>query len=500
MARTLSKKPRTDLSRLRRFAQNHLGVKMTDEMDGVKEFRSEFLDLLDSYYDNEQYDDLQDWEDALKSDLYVPVRDRKPRIIYNVAKVLVDKVAAKLVGESTFPKFIIDDNDDDNEFFRTVMKAVKFRARLMDPVRNTLKHGACFVRYYVVEGNVQIEYAKSKYCWPEFDAAGELEQIEIKYVFYDQNDRDRNGTPKKKWYRLILTKTADILFDTPEYKPGVRPTFTEAARADHGLGWVQGVWMQTHNDKFDYDGYSLYGDILGFIDDMNYSLSQTSQAVQYNQDPQLAINGMDEEEVAVLIRSSQKAWNLGKEGEAKYVETAMEGVKEAGEQREKFRNLMLDVVRVVLHDPEKMKGDAQSGEALKQLYAPLLELVDELRTSLEPAMTTLLIKISMTLLHFNAMGEETIIEVPDGYLPSSLEFTVQWPNIFPPTLADIQTMATAANLLQQAGVVSRESLTRWFAAQTNIIDNADEELKRIETQEPLPSPFGSFDEGGGGGM
>lgn len=497
MARTLSKKPKSDLSRLRRFAQNHLGVIMTDDMNQNKEVRSDHLELLDAYYESEQYDDLQDWEEALKSEEYVPVRDRKPRVIYNVAKVLVDKVAAKLCGESVFPKFAIEDDDDDTAFFRTVIKGVKFRSRLMDPIRNTLKSGACFVRYYLVEGNVRIEYAQSKYCYPIFDALGELESIDIKYVYEDQNDRDSKNGPKKKWYRLQLNKDMDIMYDNPEYRPGSQPTFKEVARAEHGLGWVQGEWFVTHEDKFNYDGYSLYGDILGFIDELNYSLSQSSQAIQYNQDPQLTINKMDEDEIASLIKSSTKAWQMGREGEAKYLETDLSAVKEAGEQRDKFRSLMLDVVRVVIHDPEQIKGDAQSGEALKQLYAPLIELVDELRTTLEPKITNLLIKIAMTLLHYNALGEETIIETPAGYIPTSVDFTVTWPTLFPPTLADINLMAQAANTLSTAQIVSRESLTKWFAAQTNIIDDVEEELSRIETQEPLPSPFGSFDEGGG---
>ena len=497
MARTLSKKPKSDLSRLRRFAQNHLGVIMTDDMNQSKVVRNDYLELLDAYYESEQYDDLQDWEEACKSDEYVPVRDRKPRVIYNVAKVLVDKVAAKLIGESVFPKFAIEDDDDDTAFFRTVMKASKFRSRLMDPIRNMLKSGACFVRYYLVEGNVRMEYAQSKYCYPQFDAIGELESIDIKYVYEDENDRDSKNSPKKKWYRITLTKEADILYDNPDFRAGSTPTFTEVARADHGLGWVQGEWFLTHEDKFNYDGYSLYGDILGFIDELNYSLSQTSQAVQYNQDPQLTINKMDEDEISQLIKSSSKAWQMGREGEAKYLETDLGGVKEAGDRRDEFRNRMLEVVRVVLHDPEQIKGDAQSGEALKQLYAPLCELIDELRAVLEPKLCNLLIKIAMTLLHYNALAEQTVIETPKGYVPSSFDFTVTWPTLFPPTLADINLMAQAANTLSTAQIISRESLTKWFAAQTNIIDDIEEELKRIDTQEPLPSPFGSFDEGGG---
>ncbi len=495
MPRSMSKNPGKSMSRLRRFAQNNLGVIMLEDSQQAREFRDDRLDVLDAYYESRQYDDLQDWNEAVGFEEYVPIRSRKPRIIYNVGKVLVDKVAAKIVGESVFPKFTIEDDDDDTAFFRVVQKACKFRRSLIDPIKHTLVSGACFVRYSLINGMPIIEYAKSKYCYPTFGPDKQLEEIEIRYVYEDENDRDHKNTPKQKWYKIQLTKTADIIFDNPEYRPGAKPSFEEVSRVEHGLGWVQGEWLVTHEDKFNYDGYGLFSDILGFIDELNYSLSQSSQASAYNQEPQLTANGMDEEELNVLIRSSQKAWNLGREGEAQYLETDMKGVEAARELRTEMRNQMLDVVRVVLHDPEQMAGNAQSGRALEILNGPLVELIDELRSMLEPSLINLLIKIGMTALHYNAMGETTTIETPPSYMPASLDITVQWPAIFPPTLDDILKMAQAATALGQAKVVSRESLTRWIASATPIIDNAEEELKKIEA-EPDLNPFGSF----GGGM
>jgi hypothetical protein len=496
MARSL--RPGQNLSRLRQHARNHLGVIMTDDASQAQVYRSDLIDLLDRYYDNEQYDDLMEWESCVDQEDYVAVRKRKPRIIYNVAKLVTNKVAAKLVGSQTFPTFSVEDDDDDTAFFRTVLKGCKFRSKLIEPVKRALSSGACFVRYYLVNGSVQIEYAQSKYCYPKFDAVGELEEVEIKYLFDDESDKDSKGKAKEKWYRIILTKTADILYDTPEYRPGVKPEFNEVARADHGLGWVQGEWLVTHKEKFGFDGYSLYGDCLGFIDELNYSLSQGSQAMSYNQEPQLVVKGMDEDELDGLVRSSQKAWSLGKIGEAEYLQTEMAGVEAAMKLREEMRNRMLEVIRVCIQDPEKDKGGAaQSGEALKQLNAPLVELVDELRAVFEPILVNLLLKIALTCLHYNALGEDTIIETPKGYFPSSLDITVAWPPVFPPTLTDIAQAATAATALSQGNIISRESLTRWIAQMIPTVDNVEEELKKIATQEPLPSPFGTFGDGGG---
>lgn len=484
------KKQFAQYSRLQQQARNNLGTIMSDQLKAPVKFRDDNLDVLDQYYESRQYDNLQDWNEAAKQEIYVPVRDRKPRIVYNVAKVLVDKVAAKIVGQGMFPDFHVEEDPDDTAFFRVVQKACGFRRHMVAPIKHLLISGSVFVRFYVVDGNLALEHANAKYCYPQFDPSGDLNQMEIKYIFEDVNDKTDNGKAKWKWYRIVLTKTSDILYDNPEYKEGVTPDFVVVEQVDHDLGWVQGEWLRTSKKKHDPDGDSLIIDILPFIDELNYSLSQTSQAVAYNQEPQLAVNAMDEDEVEKLIKSAQKSWNLGKDGKAAFIESNMKGVETAEASRDHMRQFMLDVVRVVLHDPEKMATAAQSGEALKVLNAPLVELIDELRTSIEPSLVNLLIKIGLTMLELHNRGEETILEVPDGYLPSSLDLTVAWPPIFPITIQDLQAKAQVAVAVSGAMLISRESLTRWLAPDFGI-ENIDEELQKL-ADEPVFNPFTGF--------
>jgi len=504
MARTMQVGPRSGrVSRLRQFANMNLGVKMLGNIRQNQEFRKDELDVLDQYYEGSQYDDLQDWEEAVASDDYVEIRKRKPRVLFNVAKLVVDKVAAKLMGKSVFPTFVIEDDPDDTTFFATVVKAANLRRNLLDPIKHMLVSGSVFVRYFLVNGNIQIEWANAKFCYPVFDAMGNLDTLEIKYVYEDENDKDAQGNFKKKWYRLVLTKVSDTLFDNPEYRENVEPTFNVVKTNEHGLGWVQGEWLRTGRDKFNPDGAGIYSDpgVMSFMDDLNYSLSQSSQAVGYNQEPQLWVNNVDEDELETLIKSSTKAWNLGREGKAEYLETNLTSVEQAREQRDETRERMFNVLRIVIHDPEKMSGDAQSGAALELLHAPMLELIDEIRSMIESDLASLVTKIGLTCLILNANGMQTVIEAPAGYMPGSLDIMIQWPAIFPPTLTDLQSMATLAQTLTQANIVSRETMTRWIATMTNIIDNVDEELEKIASQ-PVMNPFGDsgfggFNEGGG---
>lgn len=479
-------------TRLQMFAQNHLGVLyMGGESAATKVFRDPLLDVLDAYYDGRQYDGLEDWDASIESGNYVAIRKRKPRINYRLGKVVVDKVASKLVGSQAFPNFIIEDEDDDTAFFRAVQKACSYRRKMIEPMKHFLISGGVFITYELIDGSPIIDFVKSKFCYPVFNRKRELESVEVKYVYEDPNDRDAKGNPKLKWYKKEYSRSADILFDNPEYRPGAPPSFSPVSSNNHNLGWVQGEWLCDHEDGTDYDGIGLIYPIMDFIDELCYSLSQSSQASSYSQEPQLAINKVDEDEIEMLIKSSEKAWNLGREGEAKYLEVNGKGVELATAHRDKMLHLALQVVRVVLNDPEKMTATAQSGEALKVLCAPLVELVDELRAILERPMTNLLIKIGMTLLHYGQQGFETALTVPEGYVPTSLDITVQWPPIFPPTLQDINLMAQSAQSLSQGKIISRESLTRWIAHVIPSIDNVEEELEKIH-EEPMLNPFGDF--------
>ena len=70
-------------------------------------------------------------------------------------------------------------------------------------------------------------------------------------------------------------------------------------------------WFKTCDRSDSIDGYSLVEDVLGFIDDLNISLSQSADNIEYNQNPQLAFSGVDSQSLQGLVKSVDKAWKLG---------------------------------------------------------------------------------------------------------------------------------------------------------------------------------------------
>lgn len=477
------------LSRTAKQAALNLGVIMMPKAGPV--VRSDRLAILDAYYDNTQYDNKINWEDAssCQTEDYIPVRNRKPRLIYAIAKVLAQRVASKLVGELSFPKLKVDDDPDTELFIESVLRLGKLRTELLEPVRRTLSSGSCFVRFQFVEGVLKVEHYLSKYCYPEFDEAGELLFVEVKYV-YETDEKDAQGKIIKRWYKLELTRTSDILYDNPVYDQNSteEPEFKVEETANHNLGYVQGEWFRNGTDKHKPDGASLHQDILTLIDDINYSMSQSSVAVSYNQDPQTVINGVEAEELDELIRSSAKAWNLGKEGKAAFLESDLGGVKTAMEFSDSTKQKIQDVTRVIMLDPEKIVGNAQSGKAMEVMHGPFVELVSELRPVIGSHLASLTLKIALTVLLLNAAGVQTGISIPQGYKPKSLDLTPKWAPVFPMTLTDLKEKVALAVAASTGNIIARKTATQ-FVAEDFGIQDIDAELAEIAAQ-PQFNPFG----------
>lgn len=301
------------------------------------------------------------------------------------------------------------------------------------------------------------------------------------------------GTRKetqKKWYKVELGKESDVLYDNPDYDDaGEEPLFKVVNRSDHGYGFVQGEWAKVGDDPHDPDGVSLVEESEGFIDAFNYSLSQSDHAVSYNQDPQLILNGLDNDEMESLVKSSSNAWNMGRDGKADYLESNLSGVDAAMELRKKFREAVGDVTRVILMDTEKMVGNAQSAKAMEVLHGPLLDLIDEYRPYVEKALMKFLQKmVAAILLNADRGLEMAGITIPDDYNLLSLNIEFKWPQVFPMTMQDLQQKVSVASQAAQGNLVSRETLTRWLAKDFGI-DDVEDEVAKIAAQ-PVINPFG----------
>lgn len=486
------------VKRSHRKAMQNLGV-VAIEMgpDAEKMFRNPKLAALDAYYDNTQYDHLAEWSQSENAaGEHIPVRSRKPKIIFPYAKTLTGRLVSKMFGEDVFPTFNIEESPDDQEFIRMVVKVSRLKYRMLEPMKKLLNTGSAFMRFWIVDGVLKMEGYDSKYCYPEFSPSGDLQSVDIKYVFTDEKELDQNGNFKRKWFKMRLTTSSEILYDNPEFDPDseVEPEFHVVEQVDHDLGFVQGEWFRTSENKHSPDGYSLIEDVTDFIDELCYSMSQSSSAISYNQDPQLWFKNMTEEEMAEMIRSATKSWNLGRNGEAGFLESNLVGVERADGIRDKIRTNIQDFTRILLLDPEKIVGSAQSAKAMEVLHGPMVDLIRELRGMVVPSFRNMILKMGLAILISAKRGLDVPIQLPAGYQPQTLDFELKWPPIFQQTMEDLQKKVGVAGSAKSQGLISTFTALK-FIAEDFGIEDLEGELKAIEEDQKMMAalnPFGGF--------
>ena len=103
--------------------RNNLGIIGLPNDKKKLKFRDEKLELLDSYYENTQYDHLMDWEqDCYADNTHIPIRKRCPRIKMPIAKMMASRLTSMLIGGDAFPDLRIDDMPDEQEFIKAVVR------------------------------------------------------------------------------------------------------------------------------------------------------------------------------------------------------------------------------------------------------------------------------------------------------------------------------------------------------------------------------------------
>jgi hypothetical protein len=478
-------------SRSEKRANNILGVIQPGSSKARN--RSSKLDKVYNYLNSVQYDHLAEWKDSCED--FIPLHKRKPSIIFPFAKIFQDRVGTKLCGKSSFPKFQVSDDPQTEFFLDVVQKSVHFQSKMLEVGKLLVSYTSAFCRVKMVDGFLRLEVYNPNYCYPSFDAANNLESIEIKYV-YETDDLDP-GTGKKicKWFKLELNKQSDILYDNPEYNPDsqAEPEFEVIEKADHGLGFVQGEWFRWGENLHGADGSDdpMVCQIQGFIDALNYNISQRYSAAGYGMEPQLVISGMTEDEVENLIKSSSRGWIMGREGKAEFLEVGGSGVETGKNVSDDLLKLAQHAARIVLLDPEKMVASAQSGKAMEVMHGPMTELINELRPWVEKGMVALSQKMVAIILAYTQQGYQTVYMTPEGWMPDSLDVSAQWPPIFEMTIQDMQQTLMLAVQAANNNIVSRYSALKWLQAKGLDfgVEDLEAEQQMINSQQRFSTFF-----------
>lgn len=510
------------------------------------------LDNLDAYAKCRQYERLRyNWDGNLQgyageADIapgwYVPLKLRKPDTRFDLGKLIISRLTAMALGEERWPELRFEDDPDAEDYCKALARESQLQSRIQE-ARN--KGGACgtaVVSFAFVKGKPRVKVHEAKHIfvfrWEDRD---ELTIGACLKVYPYRRTVWEAGKPKEKTFysaRFWDTQKETVWDPIPEElaRNGSWATSVKSYTVVHGYGECPVYWTQNLPDSENEDGQSDIQGLTDTFDVVNRLLSATSKGTIANVDPTLVIKDNPVNNKGAIRKGSDNA--IWSPGGAEYLELQGNAVKTAKELADALVKLCLDTAGVVLGDPQKMSGSAQSAAALKMLYMPMVNQCDLLRTQYGRLITAVLLGMLRAARLVGSLPPGPVQTTADGtlvqskptiLLPPRLErpeqkdtdparpvreqdkpgepkmvervpgesedLTLHWPPYFPPTLTDIGAAVDAASKAKGTTISQRTAVK--FTAPLFGVEDVDREIAEIDVERErnalmYPGPDGTF--------
>ncbi len=486
----------------------------------LREERERMIAAREALYRGEQYEGrglAPSWDKTAPGSKRVPLRFQRPSVQYDLPKLSVRRVTSMLFGEHRTPHLgfeLVDEGPEDSaqdeasedvekevaEWLEDLAKRSHLWRKCLVWSRLGCAAGSACMVWSVIDGDLEFRPLRSQHCTPVFDPRrpGRLVGLELRYKFPKVvRETARDGTVVERcvdyWHRETWDAERHTVYqDAPVDDRGREPVWTVADEVLHKLGRVPGVWVRAFDDADEaaIDGESIFEGVEDLIEDIDRTLSQKSRALRYNLDPTRVWFGLTEQDEARVRGADGPAVSVSSKTDGADV-TQLElngsslGVAEEHANAQRAR--ALETTRVVSPDPDKLLAAANSRVALELLYAPMLELVGELRSTFGAALEELLGQIIDAVRSgpLSARGALTIR--PPLALPAG-NVCLGWGQHFEATIAEQSAAASTASLLVSDRLLDRETAVKWVCRRLGIGD-ASAVLRALEEQDqPQSTP------------
>lgn len=485
------------------------------------------LDRLAQYFAAQQHENKRyDWDGCLAPrgptrgrlpadqievpGYYAPLKQRRPCSPYNLARVIVTRFTALLFGAGKFPQLKVESDPDADDFARAVSQAAKLPLR-MRRARNV--GGACGsvgLSYRWVDGRPRVQVHEPKHV--EVLEWEDREELVPRLVVKGTRFLKEEWDPKlKKMVEVEWLARHDWSpRDEVDYEP-VRVADLRDGAAEwrvreafpHALGWCPFVWVQNQPSD-DVDGESDYAPLtdadgtVSFFDSIDTLFSSTVKGCTSNVDPTLKLNIPRSQVRDSVVKGSQHALVLGKDGDADYLELSGSSITVGLATVDRAVRCALEVCSCVLVDPEKISGAAQSAKAIEYIYQPMtaeawvlrgqyeggiVRVVDGLRRSASSGRGRLRLPPRKVVEKDEATQEERTRWEPRRPGGPDAEVEADWPPFFDPTPSDIQAELSGTQAaVGGKQVLSQETAVRRLAPRFGV-DDPEMEMDRIRSDE-----------------
>lgn len=417
--------------------------------------RYQQISKLCAYFKGTQYDGRPNWWTGIHKagDTPVPLRERKPCIVYKLPKAAVQQAVRFTFGEGKFPQVRVPEvkaedalkgtaiSKDDAEVVQAYLSEIIEQAELKQRMRTLMRNGlharTAVAIWMIVEGKFSLQVARAQDCWPIFrNDNPSSDIIGLTWCYeYDKLGQNQKGEPEttRHFFRRDITETHDIAFVPAPVKVGEEPEWAiDFVRTrEHGLGFCPVRWIRNLEEEGcigEIDGTSIYEDLFDEFDSLNLALSQRHKGIHFQGSPQPWETGVDgkngpvatgrkgsgggyspaegprsEEPFDVEAPARKKGpdhvWSYENENaQVGLLETTGKSFEAATNHVQDSRHRALETMGVMIVDAEKVvgKGD-MSAKFLALAYAPFLGLIDELRDCWWPGALRALLSMALRI-------------------------------------------------------------------------------------------------------
>ena len=435
---------------------------------------------------------------------YVPLRDRRPGVRYNLCRLVVEDSVSLLFSEGHFPTPKSEDAAT-GAAAQALIKHGRLNAVMLEAA-TIGSVGSAAVQMQVLkaaEGDGYRVFFKpfsTEFLTPRFSPqdpdrlAGIREQYKVKGADLAasgygvaQDDLAEDFWFAREWDAVCETWITPWKVCDGDAGAG---RVDEARSVRHDLGFVPWVWIRNLPGRlkllpmgggFGGGGAAGYSDIDGACTfeaavetmiEIEYQLSQAGRGLKYSMDPTLLLKE-PARDLGEFVKSPANALVVDAGGDAKMLEIGGSAFSVVLDYVRALREFALEAAHGSRADASRLSA-AQSGRAMELMNQALIWLADRLRVSYgEGAL--------LSLLRMALKAHETFPLVVGGEvlaLERAGGLSLSWPAWHMPTSRDLQEQATTVVALTAAGVMSKETAVRTIAGNYDVEDVVGE-LQRV---------------------
>jgi len=474
-------------------------------------------------------------EDVTKK--YIPLRDRRPAMIYNLAKIIVDHTKALTFGEAhapsvrvVVPKDVETEITAKHKLMEHIIEEIDLDATCMELMEVGSVGSVAVVMYAQDDGLPWFDILDSKYCTPFFDLRNphRLDHMERVYdcsVFdleqagYDPADYDVDKEPY--WIRILYTAAGEKRSYPMPQQRYERLGEDDPDNIGSKIRWIEDVdrsytnefsfmnvlWIRNLEERRKIDGKSTFETIIDFMIEISYLMSQIGRGFKYTGDPLLAIQRGEMNALnpiggfsggsgsaassASVARQPNRALMLPAGSEAKLLEITGQGLHQGAEFIRLIREYALEVISGMKADQQNASG-VHSGRALEYLHKALIWLVERFRIAYG---TRGYLEILRMVLRGLKEGTLQINDVDPNEIDVTQPMRLVWPQWETPTGQDLLSamqayeMAAGGSVQLPVPIVAREYVAQKAAAAMGISDANRAAAQLLKDSPDTPTPI-----------